>query len=1322
MKAGVKSRSTGFFSHGERIQLENMVLQNNTKNSTEFTSRYKKIFDHISDGILIVNEKGCIIDVNHSLSKITGIPIGDITGRLLWNIYSELDLTDSIYTNTKNGKELPLLWETAEKGGKSYQQFINKAGIPKHTYAEYFLIKENNKNLLGMIIKDDPEKKNKKNEQSENFDQTLDALVDGYMSVNEELLSINDELSRQIEKNKETQKELEESRIKFLSFFEQSHEGIILLDKSGRILDANKNAEVFTNLSKRQLTRYFIWDIAKKILAHPQQYDDYESHYKVMIHEILKSKQDHTFREEYNLCISHTDQPRYIHTTIFPLIINDDKFLGVILRDNTEKYLYEKELKRHHDELEHSFRIKSDALSRNERKLGNLSDNLPNGFIFQLEKDLKTSKVRFTHLSKRFTEMIGLNKDFVLKNADVLFNKMSQENIEKLNIAGDIGTHDFTFLGKVESGDMKWFRVSCVTHAINTHTVLCDGLVIDVTEQVKANEALTFSELRLQTIVDKLQDMVTVMDVNGIISYVTPSCYTTFGYPVEQMINKSAFKFIHPEDISIVARYIQDTLKFHELADCRYRAFKSDGTVAEIKAVAVNMLDNPYIKGIVVTHTDITKQVEAQKHIENTLSRQRLLNNILLPLQKSEIIDPIIHQSISQIGKFLNANTVSVFKFKDQFRYMECLFEWNESNLSFSSDTIPIFNEYISEEVRISRFWESEIIYIDHFNRVSKDVQDIIESRKIKSLILVPLFIDGDIFGTIIFGVNEIRSWTYDEESFLLSFSQIVSGALQKQKAEKLQNIARHHISRNLEQQKLLNRVLIPLQRGENLKKSIHDSLAEVGTYLKASRVAIYELSDDTRSAYYTYEWCNTGIEPQIDKFKHYPFDVFDFIYQSFTHQQEIIIHDVEQMPSPLRDIALMHGVLSLLYVPLYLGGKLKGCICLGECGYKRKWTDEEINLVKGFTPILSGSIQKIRSEIAQENTRLSLVTVLDNIPSYIYVIDAVNDQMLFSNKKVRKILNGKVDLTSIHQTFGEIPNELQNDQLHDVVTYEQHNQKDNVWLQMTASNIRWVDGRIVHIVTAIDLTERKNMELELIRAKEKAEESDLLKSTFLANMSHEIRTPMNGIIGFSQMISTDFMPEKERQYLKIINNNCYMLLNLINDIIDISKIESQQMEIMTVPCKLRVFLKDLGNFYNQLIQRKGKRKLEFIMDLPAREDVILTDSIRLRQIIGNLIDNAIKFTDKGYINVQCRIPGDGFVHFTVSDTGIGIPRNKQNIIFDRFRQVEDNHVRNLSGTGLGLAISKNLVYMLGGEIYVDSEPDQGSTFHFTIKHLTANE
>jgi PAS domain S-box len=259
-------------------------------------------------------------------------------------------------------------------------------------------------------------------------------------------------------------------------------------------------------------------------------------------------------------------------------------------------------------------------------------------------------------------------------------------------------------------------------------------------------------------------------------------------------------------------------------------------------------------------------------------------------------------------------------------------------------------------------------------------------------------------------------------------------------------------------------------------------------------------------------------------------------------------------------------------------------------------------------------------------------------------------------------------------------------------------------------------------VITSInDITKLKQAEIELIKAKVKAEESDRLKSAFLANMSHEVRTPMNGILGFTQLLKEPNLTNEEQQdYIRTIELCGERMQNTLNDILDFSKIESGLTKVANKESNINGQIEFIYKFFKPEVERKG---LPFLIktSLSSKEAVIKTDIEKIQTILTNLIKNAIKFTNEGSIEFGYERKGE-YLEFFVKDTGVGIPQKQQQIIFERFRQGSESFDRMYEGSGLGLSISKSYVEMLGGKIWVESEERKGSIFYFTIPYNAVSE
>jgi PAS domain S-box-containing protein len=372
---------------------------------------------------------------------------------------------------------------------------------------------------------------------------------------------------------------------------------------------------------------------------------------------------------------------------------------------------------------------------------------------------------------------------------------------------------------------------------------------------------------------------------------------------------------------------------------------------------------------------------------------------------------------------------------------------------------------------------------------------------------------------------------------------------------------------------------------------------------------------------------------------------------------------------------------------------------------------------------------ERIKSVLSAEKSRLRYM--IDAIPDLIFFKD-VESKFLGCNKAFEKYINKKSEdiigfseYDLFHKT--EASGYLKSDQqiIETLVPERTTN-----WIEYSNGH-RFLfytlktpyfdsENNLLGIIgISRDITEMEETRQRLILAKEKAEESDRLKTAFLANMSHEIRTPMNAIIGFSDLLSEEELSQEDKvDFISKIKIAGRSLMTLINDIIDIAKIEAGQLKISESACDINQILTDLLGTFEEMKNASGKKGISLNLILPEdkNQSIAMTDPMRLQQIFSNLLSNALKFTEFGSIEFGYSSQKD-ILSFYVKDSGIGILRSKQKLLFQRFSQLDPSTTRKYGGTGLGLAISKNLVDLLGGSIGMESNPGKGSLFYFTLPY-----
>lgn len=532
-------------------------------------------------------------------------------------------------------------------------------------------------------------------------------------------------------------------------------------------------------------------------------------------------------------------------------------------------------------------------------------------------------------------------------------------------------------------------------------------------------------------------------------------------------------------------------------------------------------------------------------------------------------------------------------------------------------------------------------------------------------------------------------------------------------------------IQENLEatnrRQALFIKVLQILQLEPDIPTAMNMALAEIGRYTGVDRLATWENHLDGVTYGCTNEWCNDGIEPAIDYLRSMTIEAGKPWFDMLEENHIICTSDIYSLDPFITQMLEVQGVKAIAVFPLSQLGVHFGFLSFNFC-WNKQWDEKDVELMSQISQIVSTATKRWQVETSLQQSQRTMQKVLDNINANIFVSDYDTLKVIFANKPFReeagevpenaecwRMLNAGLENGCKHCPKPKLLDA--NRKFTGVHFWEDYNPVTKRWYTIQSMAIKWLDGRWAIMELATDITTRKQVELELIQAKEKAEESDRLKSAFLANMSHEIRTFLNAIVGFSSLLAETDEAELRHVYMSLVQENNELLLNLISDILDISKIEAGMIDLVMGRVDVPQLCREVIATFSH---KKRDTAVELRFDENSPQIVIDADKNRIMQVLSNFLTNALKFTTKGSITLSYSLEDESQVRFCVTDTGKGIPDEQKHEIFNRFVKL-DSFVQ---GAGLGLSICQSLVNRMGGKIGVESREGEGSCFWFTHPYV----
>ncbi|HSD06794.1 PAS domain S-box protein [Flavobacterium sp.] len=856
----------------------------------------------------------------------------------------------------------------------------------------------------------------------------------------------------------------------------------------------------------------------------------------------------------------------------------------------------------------------------------------------------------------------------------------------------------------------------------------------DITNEIKIRK-------QYETLIQTAVDIIFEANAKGRFTFVNDYGIKALGYSKEELLNKDFSSIVRKDYITNTLSFYQNILDIEEnFTTLEFPIIKKDGSEIWISQ---NVFVRRNSFGEIDGYSGIARDITLLKNIEDEkLKRQYKIEKYSKTLKDLAVLNHSntdnFDQTISNIlqitAKALDINRAGYWLYDVNKIVCKKLYESGidvDTQIEFYKDENIDYFKKIENKLQVV---QSDIRSYTNNNDIKNNY---VYTNNIFSTLDTPVFIDGVLKGILSYeSTDHVKNWDNEDINFAKSISDLIVIALASQMRLEIERKLAYKSELLFVINKNTNQFLLE-KRSKNLIMGI---INELGKVTNSGRISYFKKNPRTNLFDQKYMWTNEkrDFEEVFPIFQNLEFSEFSDNLKDLSPTQflEAIINNMKNEADKMRLRNLNPD--SLLFLPVFIKNEFDSFFAFDNSISKRVWTSDEISILQLLVKNISSSIERNINESIIEESEERFRLLANNIPGTVYLSNYDEKySKIYLNDEIEKLtgypksefLENKIyyiDLIfheDLEWVLEKNKKALQEKEALHVIYRIVHKNGSIVWVEEFGDSIL-KNGQIAFMEgILIDITEKKKNE-SILKEKELAEAANKAKSEFLANMSHEIRTPLNGIIGYTDLLMNSKLENTQKKYMNTINQSANILLEVVNDILDFSKIESGKLELNIEKYCIEDIILQIKELINYQA-RKKKLEINYIIN----EDVpkyIWIDYIRLKQVLINLLTNAIKFTHTGSITLTIAAleahKNHTTLRFSVKDTGIGIRKSNQKIIFQAFSQEDSSTTKKFGGTGLGLTISNQLLSLMNSKLQINSQYKVGSTFFFDIKLKSSNK